>query len=91
MMAKETWLILDRSGPRPTRPEKSLLIWEIIFTGAFPVDVSGATIQPATKGIGVAQVDFANLHAQFIHLLGLIDLRLFHTNSFWIKHQYIHA
>ena len=56
-------LILEKLGPRPAWPKKSLLLWEVIFTNTFPIDICSAAMQATAKSIGVAQINLNNLHA----------------------------
>ena len=47
---------------------------KIILAPALAVHIRGAAMQPAAKGIGIAQLDLDHLQPQLVHLLGLIDL-----------------
>ena len=50
-------------------------------------------MQSAAESIGIAQLDFDDFHAEFIHLFGLIDLGFFDadglgssTSTFMLSH-----
>ena len=47
-------------------------------------------MQPATKGIGIAQIYLDHLHAQLVHLFGLIHLGFLDADGFRVKHQHVH-
>jgi len=84
---KETVLPLSRAAPffawycasvnRGALRKKTPLplhIREIILTDTFTVHIRRTAMQTAAKGIGIAQLNRYHLHAQFVHLLHLIDL-----------------
>ena len=79
--------------PKKSKSSKALLAqaWEVILAFALAVDVRRAAMQTAAERISVAQLDFDDLHAQFIHLLGLIDLGFLDADGFGVKHQHVHA
>ena len=68
-----------------------LTVRKVVLADAFTVNICGAAMQSAAKGIGISQVHFDHFHAQLVHLFCLIDFRFFDTNSFWIQNENIHA
>ena len=61
-----------------------LTVRKVVLADAFAVNICGAAMQSAAKGIRIPQVHFDHFHAQLVHLLCLIDFRLFDTNGFRI-------
>lgn len=49
-------------------------MWKEVFAVAVAEDIGCAAMEAAAEGVGVSQVDFDDLEAEAVDLLGLVDL-----------------
>jgi len=66
------------------------LLGKVILAAAFPIDITGRTMQAAPKGVGITKRHRDHVHAELVHLLRLERLAGFNHHGLVVENQAVH-